>query len=327
MSDASITDLVLSIAFTFAAANMIPVEWHLRQRRNTLPYTILISILLIQLLSTLSLTFGATVSVAEIGTRIESSQGPVTIELDQNVSEPMRVVIHTDLSLGLDAYGYDCHGDGCGSCFHARDVDDGWAIPFLLTDPSIDVVAILVHFGDAFCYDPCSESCDPDVPCENIDQMVGLAKRMVAWSGKDVPVFNGSHCPFDADRPTPEGTREVLDLLRSDGPALVMGIGNAVDSAYMIRDLAETDEIHLIDQLVLEMGMWGRWYGKSSFVLDGRPVGDANVLNDQGSIKWLIAQPKLPPVVFVPFNAVRMGLVTPALLDAMVVAKPSMPCG
>lgn len=232
--------------------------------------------------------------------------------------EPLRVVIHTDLSMGLESYGYDCYGSGCATCFHPRDVDDGWAIPYLLTDPSVEVVAILVQFGNAFCYDACTETCDPTRPCEGIEEMVALAEQMVAWSGTNVPVFGGSRCQFDPQGATPAGTTEVLELLRAQGPALVMGIGNAADPAYMIRDLTATDELHLIDTLVLEMGQWGPWYDQPKFLLDGKAVGDANVLNDQGAISWLIEQPALPPVQFVPFNAVRMGLVTPALLDSML---------
>ena len=53
-----------------------------------------------------------------------------------------------------------------------------------------------------------------------------------------------------------------------------MGIGNAADPAYMIRDLTATDELYLIDTLVLEMGQWGPWYDQPKFLLDGKPVGD-----------------------------------------------------
>ena len=111
---------------------------------------------------------------------------------------PRRVVIDTDLSLGLIAAGYDCTDPAnCDDCVHARDVDDGWAIPLLLTDPSVEVVAIVVGFGNAFCFNACDSDCDASAPCETIDEMVSLAEQLVAWSGQDVPVLHGAPCPFD----------------------------------------------------------------------------------------------------------------------------------
>merc|ERR1712151_1298306 len=110
------------------------------------------------------------------------------------------------------------------------------------------------------------------------------------------------------------------------GSATVLSAGTASDVAYMLRDLDATNQLDLLNGLVLEMGnaAWQPWPALHQGF-------DANSVNDQGAVQYLIntvdrlkhEKGEVPfETNFVPGVVVRMGVVTPALLSGLQAREP-----
>ena len=236
---------------------------------------------------------------------------------------PRNVVICTDLSMGLD----------CMSVFGGdpmpADPDDAWALAWALEESGWNVIAVLVSFGNCSCEAldmGCTGLTERVAPseedCEIFDRSVETAEWVVAQSSRDVPVLRGSANRFAANLASPAGTAAVVDIIReSSEPVTVIGIGPGTDPAYILRDLAGSDELGRVDELYLEMGQYGVWAGEAGFpILDAR-VSDYNFRADPGSVQWLLdlkaGNAVTPSLTLVPFNAIRQGIVTEFMLDSM----------
>lgn len=224
--------------------------------------------------------------------------------------EKQKVVFCADLSAGNYTWGN-------GESYSWRDVDDLWTLIWLLQQDNIEVVAILVSYGNTFCDgyvlgDPCPTE------CPIVEQNANVTREFVALANSDVPVYVGSICEFDETMETPAGTAAVIEMIRGLDSVDILAIGPATDPAYMVRDLNDSGEIDKIDRIIIEMGMFGVWAGEGAFDINDIEVGDANFLNDPDAVTWLVEDaPSRPPFRFVPFNTVRFGLVTPPMIDSL----------
>ncbi|WOO42211.1 nucleoside hydrolase [Rubellicoccus peritrichatus] len=232
------------------------------------------------------------------------------LSLSLYAEEKRKVVLCADISAGDYAWGNN-------ETYNWRDVDDLWAMIWLLNQEDIEVVAILISYGNAFCDgyvlgDPCPTE------CPIVEQNANRAREFVALANRDIPVYVGSICEFDESMETPVGTAAVIDMIRELDSVDVLAIGPATDPAYIVRDLNDSGEITKIDQITILMGFFGTWAGDGAFDINGTEVGDANFINDPSAMSWLVEDaPSRPPFRFVPFNTARFGLVTPAMIDSL----------
>ncbi len=231
---------------------------------------------------------------------------------------PRRVVVCTDISMGLDCTNV------FGSPPSAADPDDAWALAWALNHPEWEVVGVVVSFGNCACETP-PTTCDPppaepgEIPCEVLDEQVEIARWVVEACGRDTPVHRGASRRFAIDGPAPAGTVAAVEaILAEPGPVTIIGIGPATDPAYLVRDLAAVGRLDRIDRLVLEMGQIGPWAGQAGFTINGTPVSDYNFRGDPEAARWLLeGEDSLPETTLVPFNAIRFGFVTEPGLDLL----------
>ena len=258
------------------------------------------------------------VLIAFLGLQSPLQAGPDT---------PRNVVISTDLAMGLDCTNV------FGSEPKPADPDDAWALAWALEESGWNVIAVVVSFGNCSC-DALDVGCTgltetvvpSDGACEILDRAVEVTEWVVAQSSRDVPVLRGSPGRFAADLPSPAGTAAAVDIIRdSKEPVTVIGIGPATDPAFILRDLAESDDLDQVDELYLEMGQFGVWAGQVGFQIGDTRVADYNFRADPGSVQWLLdsksALENVPALTLVPYNAIRQGLVTEFMLDSMARSK------
>lgn len=236
-----------------------------------------------------------------------------------------RVVVCTDLAMGLDCTNV------FGSPPSAADPDDAWALAWALNNPTWEVIGVVVSYGNCACETP-PTTCDApppppgQVPCEELDEAVGITEWVVEACGQRTPVHRGSSRRFAVDGPAPRGTLAALETILAE-PELVtiVGIGPATDAAYLVRDLAALGRLDRIEHLVLEMGQFGPWAGQAGFVINGTPVSDYNFRSDPDAARWLFeTTDDLPATTLVPYNAIRFGYVTEAGLDLLAaVGRPA----
>ena len=89
----------------------------------------------------------------------------------------------------------------------------------------------------------------------------------------------------------------------------MVGIGTATDIVKVIKELSETNDLDSIESITLEMGLYGRY--ANNLEINGNIEDDSNLSNDIGAMIELLNIKKKPPINFVPFNSVRMGLIYP----------------
>ena len=240
------------------------------------------------------------------------------------------VVICTDLAMGLDCMNI------FGSDPKPADPDDAWALAWALEESGWNVMAVVVSFGNCSC-EALDVSCSGLVndatslngDCEILDEAVKVTEWTVAQSGQAVPVLRGSANRFAPNALSPAGTAEAIDLIRkSKQPVTVISIGPATDPAYILRDLADADDLEQVNELYLEMGQYGEWAGQVGFQIGEARVADYNFRCDPGSVQSLLdlneSNEAFPAFTLVPYNAIREGLVTEFMLDAMAMsARPA----
>lgn len=214
-----------------------------------------------------------------------------------------------------------------GSPAAPADCDDAWAIAWAISNPHLDVLGIVVSFGNCACVvegTDCGHlgpSDADDVPCDTLDEQVVGVEDLVASLGADIPVFRGSARRFRLSGEAPLGTTHAAAVIVAhDHPVSIIGIGPASDPAYLVRDVGA----HL-ERVYLEMGQYGEWAGHAGFVINGVPVGDYNFRGDPGSVVWVVAdETERPPLTFVPFNAIVEGMVSSAGLDVLAASRPAV---
>ena len=228
------------------------------------------------------------------------------------VAETKKILICTDLSMGMSCVNV------FGGEAEPADVDDAWAIAFALTNPAFEVVGVVVSFGNCVC-EPMETGCDPakggpqDLPCATIDEQMVIGRWLLDAYGSDAPLYRGASSRFSADLAAPAGTSDAIEMIRGlEGGVTVVGIGPATDPAFIVRDLAATGDVGRLDELVLEMGQFGKWEDEVGFSIGTQTVSDFNFRTDPLSVRWLCeeAGADLPETTFVPFNAIRFGYVT-----------------
>ena len=252
--------------------------------------------------------------------------GGLAGQLAADSGETRNVVISTDISMGLDCVNV------FGSKPKPADPDDAWALAWALEESGWNVLAVVVSFGncsceglDVGCTELFNESSALGDECGILQQGIEVAEWVVEQSGLDVPVLRGSANRFAPNGMAPAGTMEAVDIIRkSSEPVALIGIGPATDPAYILRDLAATGDLDQVDGLYLEMGQYGEWAGQVGFPIGDTRVSDYNFRADTGSVRSLLDlradNDAFPALTLVPYNAIREGLVTEFMLDAMVLS-------
>ena len=236
------------------------------------------------------------------------------------MSRSKPVIIFTDISLKNPALGY---GSSQAGTEHVRDADDGWAITHALQDPSLAVDSVLVSFGNAWSWldsDDAPERLqpNPDKDCPFPDPQIEWVKEVANHLGQNnVKVKKGSILQYQFDAELSAGAQKITDRIRrkydSKNPVTLVGIGPATDILKVVQSLANTDDLDRIASITLELGLYRRFRADAEIVgPDGsEQIGDANMLNDIGAMSELLSLSARPPIYFVPFNSVRLGLLDP----------------
>ena len=230
------------------------------------------------------------------------------------------VIIFTDISLKIPALGY---GSSQVGTEHVRDADDGWAIAHALQDPSIAVDSVLVSFGNAWSWLDSEDAPErlqpnPEQEWRFLDPQIEWVKEVAKHLGQNnVKVKKGSILQYQFDAELSAGGQKIVDRIRrkynSTNPVTLVGIGPATDILKVVQSLAITGDLDCIASITLELGLYRRFMTDPEIVgpNGSEQIGDANMLNDIGAMSELLSISPRPPIYFVPFNSVRLGLLDP----------------
>ena len=200
----------------------------------------------------------------------------------------MPVIFSTDTATGLRG----------GPVDQASDIDDGLAIAMALDLPSLDVLGVVVTFGNNL-----------------MEPQYAVAQRVVGGMGSDVPVLRG------APRPLPEVTVQSYDgatidsaclnegvtfiaeqLAASDAPVTILAIGPLTDIACLAINYPEATQA--IERVVV---IGGR-DPEQVLEISGQFVPDFNPATDIPALRYLLAETSIP-LRFLPFNLTYSVLV------------------
>lgn len=226
------------------------------------------------------------------------------------------IIVFTDISLNEIAYGDDTTEVGTE---RIRDADDGWAILQALQDDALELDSVLVAFGDAWPWlnnpdAPVDLKPNPRLNWTALDPQVSWIKSIAESAGQnDLLVEKGSILQYQFDSCLSTGARKIVNRIRKNysakKPVTLVGIGTATDIVKVIKELSETNDLDSIESITLEMGLYGRY--ANNLEINGNIEDDSNLSNDIGAMIELLNIKKKPPINFVPFNSVRMGLIYP----------------
>ena len=194
---------------------------------------------------------------------------------------PLPVIISTDTATGLS------NGWRAG----ASDIDDGLAIAMALAAPELDVLGVVVTWGNNL-----------------MEPEAAIAQRVVAGMGAEVPVVRG------APRPLPEvpvtlydgsavndaclndGVRFMADALaKSAAPVAIAAIGPLTDVACLAQNFPDAAAN------IAEVVVIGGRDPHQAFAINGVYLSDFNLANDIPAVAWLLDKTTIP-LRFMPFG-------------------------
>ena len=201
---------------------------------------------------------------------------------------PVPVIISTDSATGLTG-GWR---SGVG------DPDDGLAVAMALASPQLEVLGIVVTFGNTL-----------------MEPEFSVATRVVEGMGAQVPVRRGAARPMP-DAPVRrydgaaidgaclnDGVRFMADQLRgSAAPVTILAMGPLTDVACLALNFP--DLVSGIERIVL---IGGRDPGQA-FKINGRHLADFNLALDFPAISYLLEETTVP-LRFMPFGLTSSVLV------------------
>ncbi len=204
---------------------------------------------------------------------------------------PLPVIISTDTATGLS------NGWRAG----ASDIDDGLAIAMALAAPELDVLGVVVTWGNNL-----------------MEPEAAIARRVVAGMGAEVPVVRG------APRPLPEvpvtlydgsavndaclndGVRFMADALaKSAAPVAIAAIGPLTDVACLAQNFPDAAAN------IAEVVVIGGRDPHQAFAINDVYLSDFNLANDIPAVAWLLDKTTIP-LRFMPFGLTSSVLVPAA---------------
>lgn len=205
--------------------------------------------------------------------------------------QPVPVIFSTDTASGLQ-----------GGLFNSViDIDDGLAIALAIASPKLEVLGVIVTFGNT--------SMEPEYY---------IAKKVVDAMSSTVPVLHG------APRPLPEYTVELFDgtvlndaclnegvsfiaeqLMASDRQVTILAIGPLTDIACLALNYPEAHG--KIERVVI---IGGRDPGKT-ILINGHYNSDFNLASDFPAVRYLLEETDIR-LRFLPFELTYSVLVPPA---------------
>ena len=204
---------------------------------------------------------------------------------------PLPVIISTDTATGLS------NGWRAG----ASDIDDGLAIAMALAAPELDVLGVVVTWGNNL-----------------MEPEAAIARRVVAGMGAEVPVVRG------APRPLPEvpvtlydgsavndaclndGVRFMADALaKSAAPVAIAAIGPLTDVACLAQNFPDAAAN------IAEVVVIGGRDPHQAFAINGVYLSDFNLANDIPAVAYLLDKTTIP-LRFMPFGLTSSVLVPAA---------------
>jgi inosine-uridine nucleoside N-ribohydrolase len=198
---------------------------------------------------------------------------------------PQRVILSSDLSTGLE-----------GGWRQWDDPDDGWAVAMAITEPRLDVRALITVLGNS-----------------NVIPETIVAKKLIALSGKPVPVFMGAAVKLDQPlatlngKPLPrdcwnDGVEAMAGVLRS-GPATIVALGPLTDVACLARN-----EPKLATKITAVAAIMGRAKNEA-LTLNGKSgLTDFNFVMDDAAARFLLDETSIP-LTFLQFDLTKQLLV------------------
>lgn len=213
---------------------------------------------------------------------------------------PVPVIISTDSATGLQG----------GWRSGVSDIDDGLAIAMALATPKLEVLGVVVTFGNNL-----------------MEPEFEVASRVVEGMGVAVPVLRGAPRPLPEAAVTRydgsavdgaclnEGVRFMADQLRgSAAPVTILAIGPLTDVACLALNFPDA-----LPGIARVVAIGGR-EPKEAFEINGHYLSDFNLARDIPAIAYLLDETTIP-IRFMPFGLTSSVLVPASARDTLCNSK------